>query len=323
MRVAVTGGTGVVGGSVVRHLINAGHEVRALVRSKEGADDMAALGAVPAFGDVLDPHSLDSLVATCEVVFHVAGVNELCSNDVAAMWRVNVEGSRMVLEASRAAGVRRLIHTSSAVTTGAPVGVVATEETPHRNSYLTDYEESKTVAERLLRAQAGEFEVVFVNPSSVQGPGRATGTGALLLAASRGRIPVVFDSTISIVDIDDCAKGHLLAAENGVPGRRYLLSGATLTVEDVIEAIDEITGNSSHPRRVKYWQLKSVSVIVSAGYGLLRRQPPICNETVRVMTHGHRYDGSRAQRELGLTYTPIAETFARTVDWFRSEGLLA
>jgi dihydroflavonol-4-reductase len=322
VKVAVTGGTGVVGRPVVLHLVESGHQVTALARNEASAERLRDAGVTTVLGDILDRDSLRSLVEGVERVFHVAGINEMCSKDPGRMDRVNIEGTRNVLIACRSAGVRRLIHTSSAVTIGQPHGVVATEATTHRGSYLSRYERSKHLSERAVLEEAGELEVVAVNPSSVQGPGRATGTGKLFLDAARGSLPFVIDATFSIVDVDDCARGHLLAADHGRPGERYILSGATLDVTQAVVLLGDITGQQLRPRFLPGWSAWAAAGLIEAGSRLLGRNPVVCRESVRVARAGHAYDGSRAIRELGLSYTPVEDTIRRTVDWFRSQGLL-
>jgi dihydroflavonol-4-reductase len=322
VKVAVTGGTGVVGRPVVRHLVESGHQVVALARGGDSARRLRQAGATPVQGDILDPESLRHLVEGAERVFHVAGINEMCSPDPDRMDRVNIDGTRNVLIACRSEGVQRLIHTSSAVTIGESHGVVATEATMHRGSYLSRYERSKHLAEQALFEEGGDLDVVAVNPSSVQGPGRATGTGKLFLDAAKGSLPFVVDTTFSIVDVDDCARGHLLAADEGRPGERYILSGATLDVSQAMALLGEITGREISPRILPGWAAWATAGVIEAGSRLLGRHPLICRESVRVVRAGHACDGSRATRELGLSYTPVEDTVRRTVEWFRSQGLL-
>lgn len=310
MTVAVTGGSGVVGGAVIQHLVEAGNEVKALARSANAGAVVAALGATPVPGDVLDPQSLDDLVNGCSLVFHIAGINELCTRSPKRMWEVNVEGTRLVVDACRRSDVQRLVHTSSAVTLG------------DHDPYLSVYEQTKTEGEAMAFAEARGLEVVAVNPSSVQGPGRSTGTGALFLSAARGNLRFLVDTTISMVDINDCARGHLLAAENGRPSERYVLSGATLTLGEAVVLLNEISGSSLSPRYLSVWQLRMLGVIGELTANVLRRTPPICRETVRVMSASHTYDGSKAAEDLGLEYTPIRQTMEETIEWFRLEGLL-
>lgn len=274
-------------------------------------------------GELLDTSSLRDLVSGCELVFHVAGVNEMCSLTPGRMWQINVEGTRSVMTACRAEGVGRLVHTSSAVTIGETQGTVANEESPHRGFFLSEYERSKTEAERILLAEADGLDVVSVNPSSVQGPGRSTGTGRILLAVARERLPLLVDTTFSLVDIDDCARGHMLAAERGENGERYLLSGAILDMRSALRLLADVTGRDLSARYLRPAALSALAGVVEGVSRGLGRRPPICREAARVLLHGHRYDGSRATRELGLEYTPIDETIKRTVEWFDEKGLLA
>lgn len=322
MKVAVTGGSGVVGSAVVRHLVDAGEDVWALARSPEASAKLAALGASVVHGDVLDNSAVDRLVKGSRRVFHVAGVNELCSPDPAGVWAVNVEAAVAVLEASARAGVERLVHTSSAVTIGEEQGIVGTETSKHRGYFLSEYERSKTVSERLLLHSVNEMDVVSVNPSSVQGPGRSTGTGALLLAAARGKAPFAVDTTISLVDIDDCARAHLLAAHKGDPGERYIVSGATLRVREVVRMLNRVSGRRRSPWFVKPSLVKALAPAADVMSRLVGKRSDLCAESARVLLHGHRYDGSKATRELGLKYTPIEDTLERTFRWFRREGLV-
>lgn len=322
-KVAITGATGVVGRALLNLLTTQGFEVRALVRNDPDAGAVAGIGATPVYGDVLDAETLAPLVADCEFVFNVAGVNEMCVRDPTRMEQVNVSGVRNVMEACQRGGVGRLIHTSSAVTLGEEQGSVGTEDSPHRGWYLSEYERTKTKGESALFSEAGELDVVAVNPSSVQGPGRATGTGRIILGVVRGEMRFLVDSPISLVDIDDCARGHLLAATNGVSGRRYVLNGAVLRVREAVGLAAAASGRAISPRYLPLPVVNGLASVVDSLARLLRRDFPVCKEMIKVMAFGHRYDGSRATSELGLEYVPVEDTIDRTVKWFESEGLLS
>jgi dihydroflavonol-4-reductase len=217
-----------------------------------------------------------------------------------------------------------VVHTSSAATIGEAPGTVGTEHSPHRGWYLSTYERTKTEGERAALAAARELDVdvVCVNPSSVQGPGRATGTARFLLAALDGRLKLFVPTTVSLVDIADCVEGHLLAAEHGARGERYLLSGVTMSVAEALALAASVAGVQTRPRLVPRGVATVAAGAIERAFRLARRPPPVCREMVRTLLHGHRYDGSRAQRELGLRYTDPRETLARTVAWARSEGLI-
>jgi dihydroflavonol-4-reductase len=323
-RVFVTGGSGVVGGAVVERLVARGDDVVALARSDAAAAVLEGRGAEVVRGDVLDAAALVRGMDGCALAFHVAGVNRLCLEDTGPMERVNVNGAVAAVRAASTAGVPRLVLTSSAATVGEPHGVIGNEATPHRGWFLSNYERTKTEGERAALAAARSLgqDVVCVNPSSVQGPGRAGGTGRFLIAFLDGRLKVFVDTHVSIVDIGDCAEGHLLAAERGAGGERYVLNGVTMTVEEALVLAAEVAGVKRRPRLVPGRLATLAGGAVERGFRLVRRHPPVCREMVRTLVHGHRYDGSRAERELGLRYTPPGETIRRTVEWARSAGLL-
>jgi dihydroflavonol-4-reductase len=322
--VLVTGGNGFVGRAVLDRLLAAGRPVRALARSDESAATLAAAGAEPVRGDILDPPSLEAALAGAEVVYHAAGVNGFCFPDPDVLYRGNVDGTRNVVRAAAAAGVRRMLYTSSAATIGEEAGTVGTEGSPHRGRFLSHYERSKQRAEGVARHEAGRLglELVCVNPASVQGPGRTRGTARILIGALNGRLRLVVDSRLSVVDVADCAAGHLLAEERGVPGERYLLSGATLTVREAVDLLGRIAGVGERPRRIPGPVAMALAGAVEGGARLRRRRPPLCREMMRTILHGHRYDGSRATRELGLAYTPIEESLRRTAEWYVARGLV-
>ena len=321
--VLVTGVSGVVGRALVERLIADGRAVRALARSDAAAMILAELGATPESGDVLDPASLRAAMEGVATVFHAAGLNATCLRDPTPLFRTNVEGSANVIRAAADREVRRVVYTSSAAAIGEPRGTVGREDSPHRGSYLSHYERSKRLAERRVFELAGELglHVVAVNPSSVQGPGRTTGSAKLLLDAVNGRLPALVDATISIVDVADCARGHVLAEARGMPGERYLLSGATLTAREAVDLLRRVWGHPDRVRWIPRWVAIAGGALVEAGARVVRKRPPVCREVVRTLMHGHRYDGSKAERELGLRYTPIEESLRRMLSWYAEHDL--
>jgi dihydroflavonol-4-reductase len=323
-RVFVTGGSGVIGSALVERLVGRGDDVVALARSDAAAEALTGRGAEVVRGDALDEDALVRGMEGCALAFHVAGVNAMCVEDPEAMRRTNVDGAAGAVRAAARAGVPRLVHTSSATTIGEAPGTVGREDTPHRGWYLSTYDRTKTEGERAVlgaAAQTGQ-DVVCVNPSSVQGPGRAGGTGRFLLAFLDGRLKVFVQTYVSLVDIADCVEGHLLAAERGQAGERYLLNGMTLSITEALALAADVAGVKRKPRLLPRPVATVAAGAVERGFRLARRSPPVCREMVRTLLHGHRYDGSRAERELGLRYTDPEETVRRTVDWARSAGLL-
>ena len=323
-KVFLTGGSGFVGGALIDALRDRGDDVVALARTDDAAAALRERGAEVARGDILDEDAVTAAMDGCELVFHVAGVNTLCPPDPIALFHTNVRGPEMVVHAAARAGIRRVVHTSSAAALGEARGTVGDENSPHRGSYLSGYERSKHEGEiaAFETARHVGVELVSVNPSSVQGPGRSGGTGRILIAYLNGRLKGFVDTNLSLVDIRDCTAGHLLAAERGQPGERYLLNGATLTSLEALETVAELTGVQERPR-ILPGVLATVAAAVTEDVFLIAgRTPPFCREMVRTLRHGHRYDGSRSTRDLGLEYTPVVETFSRTVEWAVGAGLI-
>ena len=323
-RVFVTGASGFIGGALTTRLLERGDQVVGLARSDAAAKKVAARGAEVTRGDLLDEESIAAGMVGCEVAYHVAGVNSHCPRDPDMLLRVNVGGAEAAVRAAASAGIGRMVYTSSAASLGEPAGAVGTEDCTHRGSYLSVYDRSKHEGERAVFATAAEtgIEVVAVNPSSVQGPPRTGGNGGIIIAYLNGKLPVFVDTQVSVVDIEDCVEGHLLAAERGESGQRYVLNGATLHSLRALELVSELSGVYDRVRIIPPPVARAAVAMAEAAYRLRGKTPSVCRARVRTILHGHRYDGSRATRELGLEYTPVADTFARTIEWAVAEGLV-
>jgi dihydroflavonol-4-reductase len=322
MRPFLTGGSGFLGGALLKALRERGDDVVALARSDSAAATLE--GAQVVRGDTLDEGAMTEGMRGCDIVFHVAGMNTMCPTDPVEMIHVNVRGAEAAVRAAARAGIKRLVLTSSAASLGEEEGTVGNEDSPHRGWYMSVYERSKHEGE-VAAFQAGEregVEIVAVNPSSVQGPGRAGGTGRIMIAYLNGKLRAFVHTNISIVDIRDTVAGHLLAAEKGEAGRRYVISGATLKSSEALEIVSAMTGVVEAPRFLPPAVAKVAAAALETGFKVAGKHPPVCRAMVRTMLHGHRYDGSRATRELGLVYTPVEDTFARTIEWALEAGLV-
>jgi dihydroflavonol-4-reductase len=324
MTAFLTGGSGFLGGALLAGLRERGDEVVALARSDETAAKLSAAGAQVVRGHTLDEDALVAGMEGCDIVYHVAGINTMCPDDPVEMIHVNVRGAETAVRATGRAGIERLVLTSSAASLGEERGTVGNEASPHRGWYMSVYERSKHEGEVAALAAAGPagVQVVSVNPSSVQGPGRAGGTGRIMIAYLNGSLRAFVRTNISIVDIRDCVRGHLLAADKGVPGERYVLNGVTLTSAEALEMVAGMTGVRESPRFLPPAVASGIAAVAEGGFKLARKHPPFCRAMVRTLLHGHRYDGSKAARELGFEYTPVRDTFARTVQWALDEGLV-
>lgn len=341
--VLVTGGTGFLGGLLTARLLADGRQVRALSRrppddavlrhlvwgpagapedpgtGREEAERRARLEVVQ--GHLGDAEALARAADGCELVYHVAGVNTMCLRDPAPMYEANVEGTRRMLEAARSAGARRVVVTSSGSTLGGDGVTVLDETAPPPEHLVTHYARSKLLAEQLALSFQG-VEVVAVNPSSVHGPGRRTGTARILVAYLNGRLRVVIPARFGICFTRDCVDGHLLAATKGQPGERYILNTATITTQEAIALIGGLSGLTERPRTVPVGLMLPLAAAVEAAFRARRRHPPLCRETIRTIAHPSLYDGSRATRELGLQYTPLEEALSACVRWYVRAGLV-
>jgi dihydroflavonol-4-reductase len=319
----VTGGSGFVGGALVQALVAGGRGVHALARSDEAAEVVRSLGAQPVRGDLEDPAALLAGMRGCSTVFHAAGVNAMCMRDPAPMLRTNIDGTVAVVRSAAAAGVDRVVYTSSAATVGERQGETGREDSHHRGTFLSAYERSKFLAERaaLDGARDSGVPLVCVNPSSVQGPGRIGGSARLLIDLVNGRLPVLTDTVVSVVDIRDCTGAHLLAETHGRPGARYLINGASIEAREAVAVLRRVCGRPGRTLFAPRWLVRGAGAVAGRLAGRVRPGGPLCPEMVRTLLHGHRYDGSLAVRELGLRYTSFEETVVRTLSWYADRGL--
>jgi dihydroflavonol-4-reductase len=322
-RVFLTGGGGFIGGQLARALIARGDEVVALARSDDAARELDGLGARVVRGDVLDATAVGPALAGADVVHHVAGLNSHCPRDPARLWQVNVLGPQTVIRAAAEHGVRRVVLMSSAASLGEAHGTVGNESTPHRGTFLSLYEHSKYEGERaaFLAGEVTGTQVVALNPTSVQGPPRSGGNGAIIIAYLNRRLRVFVPADLSIVDIRDVVAAQLAAETRGAPGARYVLSQAAVTSREAVQMLAELSGVRFAVHFVSPVLARRVAAVIDAGFRVRGRVSPVCPARVGTLLHGHRYDGSRAQGELGLAYTPVRETFRRTIEWARAQGL--
>ena len=325
MKVLVTGATGFVGSNLVRQLQSRGFEVRALVRPNSNRLGIDGIGIEPVVGDVLDRDSVARAVNDCEAVFHCAAAYAFWSRDPSVIHRTNVEGTANVLEAAKRAGVSRIVYTSTVSTIGLSNGQKATEETPLDAHHLVGhYKKSKYQAELLAMRMAAEgLPVVVVNPTTPVGAWdvKPTPTGRMVLDFLLGRIPVYLDTGMNLVDVEDVALGHILAMERGQPGQRYLLGNQNMTLKEVFVMLQELTGLPAPRWRAPHW------LVIGAGYldqlvesRMMRREPRIPLEGVKVSKDPMYVDCQKAVAELGLPQSSVESALEKSVKWFVEYG---
>lgn len=320
----VTGANGFLGAAVVRALLAAGERVRAFVRAGSDRRNLAALDVEIAEGDLTDRASLDAAVRGCAGVYHIAADYRLWVTDPAPMYRTNVQGSVNVLDAAAAAGVPRVVYTSSVAVLGINKDrTPADEDTPVAVEQMVGhYKRSKFLAEQAVRARARELELslVTVNPSTPIGPGdvRPTPTGRILLDAAAGRMPAFVDTGLNLVHVDDCARGHLLAYAAGVPGERYILGGEDFTLRQILETVAATVGRRPATIRLPHWFVYPIAVAAEGWAKVTRREPRVTLDGVRMSTKHMYFSSRKAERELGYRWRDPRLAIAAAVDWFRN-----
>lgn len=324
----VTGGTGFVGAHVVRALLARGREVRCLVRPEANCDNLAGLPVEIAWGDLGDPASLARACAGAEIVYHVAADYRLWLKDSREIYRTNVDGTRALLAAAGEAGVTRFVHTSSVGALGLTSdGTPADEKTPVTLEQIVGhYKRSKFLAEREAEAAAAAgLPVVIVNPSTPIGEYdiKPTPTGAIVADFLARKMPAYVDTGLNLIDVKDVAEGHLLAAERGRVGEKYILGNRDMTLKQVLDLLSEITGLPAPRLRVPHAIPLVVGAIDTGLSRLTGRPPRVPLEAVRMSTKKMYFDPGKAVRELGLPQTDPALALRRAVAWFRERALAA
>ena len=321
----VTGATGFIGSHIVRKLLQRGDRVRILARNSSRKSNVEAFGCEIAIGDLKDPNSLLRCVQGCRFCYHVAADYRLWAKNPQDIYDNNVGGTRNLLSACCEAGVEKVIYTSSVGAIGMRKdGLPADEDTPVRlDDMIGHYKRSKFMAEQVaLEFAASGLPVTIVNPTTPVGTGdlKPTPTGKIILESIRGHMPAYVETGLNLVGVEDVATGHLLAEVKGAIGERYILGGENWSLEEILEAVARICGK--HTPRVRIpWTLAFV-----AGYmenfligTLLRREPFIPLEGVRMSRHKMYISSEKARTELGYTPGPVEKALREAVDYFRYE----
>lgn len=327
MTVLVTGATGFVGGNLVRELLAEQAAVRVLVRPTSDRRSLAGLSVEVAVGDLRDPGSLALALAGVAVLYHVAADYRLWVPDPAELYRSNVDGTRAILGAAAAAGVSRVVYTSSVGTLGLPRdGSAGTETTPVGLADMVgDYKRSKFLAEREAEAAAARgLPVVIVNPSAPVGPWdwKPTPTGKMLVDYLRGRMVAYLETGLNVVHVRDVARGHILAAERGRVGERYILGHAAgnLPLREIFDRLAPYTGIDAPRWRLPHAVALSIAGVLEAVSRVTGREPLASRTAVQMAAKRMFFDPAKAIRELGLPQTPVDTALREAVDWFWAHG---
>jgi dihydroflavonol-4-reductase len=322
----VTGATGFVGSHVARALADQGADLRLLVRPSSDLRNVEGLKADRVVGDLRDSPSIEKAVSGCEVVFHVAADYRLWVRDPDSMYRANVEGTRAILDAARKNRVRRVVYTSSVATMGfTGNGRPADENSPvSLANMIGPYKRSKFMAEQVaMEAGRAGLDVVVVNPTTPVGERdiKPTPTGRIVVDFLKKRFPAYVDTGLNLVDVTECARGHIAALEKGRGSQRYILGGENLTLKQILDKLAAITGLPSPKVKVPYVMALATGVVDEIVTGrLLGREPRATIDAVRMGRKKMFVTSAKAQRELGWNVLPVEDALQRAVNWFRQNG---
>ena len=316
MRLLVTGATGKVGNAIVRAVLERGDEVRALVRDPDRAAAVLPSGTTLVRGDATAPETLPPAVEGCELVFNAMGLPEQWFPDQGIFDRVNAVGSGELAAAARAAGVRRFVHTSTNDVFHANRGAAFDESELADYPKGTAYERSKQRAEELVLSDRDGMEVVILNPTGVYGPGPSTSAtleAGMFKPLVKGRLPALPPGGMGLVFVDGVAKGHLLAADKGRDGERYILTDAYADFRELAETVVRIAGRGRVPPTMPVPVAKALAKLGEGIARVVRRPPMLSRGQLHFFQWQAKADATKAERELGFTPTPLEEGLRRTL----------
>jgi dihydroflavonol-4-reductase len=309
---------------VARVLGEQGADLRLLVRATSNLKNLKGLKAETATGDLRDSSSLEKAISGCDVVFHVAADYRLWVQDPAEMYRSNVEGTRALLDAARKNGVRCVVYTSSVATIGfTGNGRPADEDSPVSVSdMIGHYKRSKFMAEQLaMEAGRSGMRVITVNPTTPVGEQdvKPTPTGRIVVDFLKGKFPAYVETGLNLVDVHECARGHVAALEKGRTAERYILGGENLTLKQILNKLGAISGLPSPKLKLPYFVAYAAGFVDETVSGrLLGREPRATVETVRMGKKKMWASSAKAERELGWKLVLADDALRRAVDWFRA-----
>ena len=326
MKILVTGATGFVGSQVAAALVHQGHQVRVLRRKTSGTVALDDLPVEHVYGDILEADAVRMAVAGCDRVFHVAALSSYWRARAADVYRVNVEGTRIVMDACLRAGIARVVHTSSAAAVGVRRDGRPSDETQPLDEREKGfaYAHSKHLAEQeVLRAVKLGLLAVMVNPSAVIGPGdHNLISGSMIVELAKRPLPACPPGGVCMADIDAVVEGHLAAAERGRIGERYILGGENLTYRQITAIISDIVGRRAPAWTIPSWALPPAALAVDAVNRFVAR-PIVSGDQLRISAHNAFFDSGKAVTELGYRLLPFRGAAERAYHWYVEHGYLS
>ena len=325
MHCFVTGATGFIGASIVRELLQDDHAVTVLARPDSGVTNLAGLPVTIVRGSLHDHRQLVTAMTGCDWVFHVAADYRLWCPDPRTMYHANVDGTRTLLQAALDAGVSRVVYTSSVGTLGNPGdGRPGSETTPVSfGDMVGHYKKSKFLAEQEAQKFIDKgLALIIVNPSTPVGPFdiKPTPTGKIIVDFLNRKMPAYLDTGLNLIAVEDCARGHLLAAEKGTVGEKYILGNRNLTLQEIFGILAQLTGLSAPKVRLPYTPILLAAHCNEGLSWLTGKEPLIPLAGVQMAKKFMFFDATKAIQELGLPQTPVEQALERAIAWFRANG---
>jgi len=323
----VTGATGFIGSHVARKLVQRGESVRILLRKTSKTLNIEDIDAERVYGDILDVDSIRKAIKGCDTVYHTAGLVSFRKSDYKRLEDINVKGTVNVLSAALEAGVKKVVYTSSVAAIGVnPNGGVANEDTPFTLEHMgIQYLNTKYRAEQdALRLYRQGLPVVIVNPSVVIGPGDVyLSSCGFIVWYCKKKFPGYMDGGINLVDVEDVAEGHILAAQKGRLGERYILGNKNLSIKEVFELLEKVTGIPAPRIKIPYFVALAAAFFVERILGIsLPNYSSMDVDSVRASRFYWYFDSSKAVRELGFPQTPVEQSIEKTVKWLKDKGYI-
>jgi len=326
MKKLVTGATGFIGSAITRELIKDGEEVRVLIRKTSDTHNIDKLNVEKAYGDIRDSDSMKKALKGCDTLYLTAAYFAHWTPDPRLLYEVNAGGTKASLKAAFEAGVEKVVYTSTNNAIAASGSVPADEEKIFNYWESRDhYSMSKYIAENEARIFITRgLPVVIVNPTLVIGVHdiKPTPSGQMIIDVVNQKMPGYIDGGINIIDVEDVARGHILAAKKGRVGERYLLGNRNITVHDYLKLIADIAGVRPPAVKLPYYLALAFGYLFELGAFITRKPPVVTASEVRIGRMTEWYDCSKAVNELGLPQTPIDMTIQKALNWFKENGYL-
>ncbi len=327
MKTLVTGASGFIGSTIVRKLLKTGMDVRVTVRRDTDTKNIDGLDVERVHGDIRDRDAIRKALKGCDSLYHVAAYFAHWSLNKNLFYDINVEGTKTILEEALSQGLEKVVYTSTSNTIGSHGAGNYVNEQAVFNGWKTGdhYAISKYLAEIEAKKVCDKgLPLIIVNPTLVIGVRdiKPTPSGAMIVDIVNQDMPGFIDGAINVIDVEDVASGHLLAAQKGKIGHRYILGNENLSVGDFFKSVGEISGVKSPKLRLPYPVALALGHLFELGARITKKPPVVSASQVIIGNMGEHFDNSKAVNELGLPLTPIEKTIADTIQWFRENGYI-